>query len=63
MITLCERSGHDMAVGRAIPVPIPSDMEIDLDVIDQYRIEANKRKRDTEKRRMAFEKPPIATMM
>lgn len=63
MKRVSERSGHDMAAGKAIPVPTPSDMKSDLDVIDQYRIDANKRKKDAEKRRIELEQPPKATVL
>lgn len=63
MKRVSERSGHDMAAGKAIPVPTPADMKSDLDVIDQYRIHANKRKKDAEKRRIDLEQPPKATVL
>lgn len=63
MKRVSERSGHDMAAGKAIPVPTPADMKSDLDVIVQYRIDAIKRKKDAEKRRAALEKPPNATVL
>jgi hypothetical protein len=63
MKRVSERSGHDMAAGKSIPIPIPADMKSDLDVIDLYRIEANKRKKEAEKRRMGVEKPPTATVL
>ncbi|MFH1346285.1 MAG: AAA family ATPase [Pseudomonadota bacterium] len=63
MKRVSERSGHDMAAGKAIPIPTPADMKGDLDVIDQYRIDANKRKKDAEKRRAELEQPPKATVV
>ncbi len=63
MKRVSERSGHDMAAGKAIPVPTPAEMKSDLDVIDQYRIDANKRKKDAERRRVALEQPPKATVL
>ncbi|TIU25219.1 MAG: hypothetical protein E5W34_05430, partial [Mesorhizobium sp.] len=36
MKRVSERSGHDMASAKAIPVPTPNDMKSDLDGIDQY---------------------------
>ncbi|MER9882086.1 AAA family ATPase [Mesorhizobium sp. M0118] len=63
MKRVSERSGHDMASAKAIPVPIPADMKGDLDGIDQYRIDTIKRKKDAEKRRIEFEQPPKATML
>jgi ABC-type multidrug transport system ATPase subunit len=57
-----ERSGHDMAVGKAIPTPTTADMKADLDVIDDYRSTVQKRKNETTKRREALEKPPAGTV-
>ncbi|TIW65199.1 MAG: hypothetical protein E5V56_07300, partial [Mesorhizobium sp.] len=63
MKRVSERSGHDMASAKAIPVPTPNDMKSDLDGIDQYRIDTTKRKKDAEKRRIEFEQPPKATVL
>ncbi|WP_244571366.1 hypothetical protein [Mesorhizobium carmichaelinearum] len=63
MKRVSERSGHDMAAAKAIPVPTPADMKGDLDGIDQYRIDTIKRRKDAEKRRIEFEQPPKATML
>jgi hypothetical protein len=63
MKRVSERSGHDMAAGKAIPVPTPADMKSDLDLIDKYRIDANKRKKDAEKRRVELEHPPKAAVL
>jgi len=57
MKRVSERSGHDMAAGKAIPVPTPGEMKSDLDVIDTYRIDTSKRKKDAEKRRVELEQP------
>jgi hypothetical protein len=58
MKRVSERSGHDMAVGKAIPTPTLTDMKADLDLIDQYRISVKKRMKETEKDREALEEPP-----
>ena len=63
MKRISERSGHDMAAGKAIPVPTPTDMKSDLDLIDAYRAETNKRKKAVEKRRADLEQPPKATIV
>jgi hypothetical protein len=63
MKRVSERSGHDMAAGKAIPVPTLADMKSDLDVIEQYRIDATKRKKDAEKRRADLEHPPKAIVL
>jgi len=58
-----ERSGHDMAAGRNIPVPKVDEMKTDLKTIDEYRIAINKRRDTTAIQRTAFEKAPKATTM
>jgi hypothetical protein len=63
MKRVSERSGHDMAVGRAIPAPTPDDMKVDVDSLDQYRISVQKRKSETAKRRETLEEPPAATVV
>lgn len=63
MKRVSERSGHDMAAGKAIPTPTPTDMKADLDTIDQYRATAQKRKKEAEKRREALEEPPAAKVI
>ncbi|ANN61924.1 hypothetical protein A9174_33900 (plasmid) [Mesorhizobium loti NZP2037] len=63
MKRVSERSGHDMAAAKAIPVPTPGDMKSDLDTIDNYRVEATKRKKEVEKRRVDLEQPPRATVL
>lgn len=62
MKSVSERSGHDIAAGKAIPTPIPLDMKADLDLIDIYRVDTAKRKKDVEKRRGDLEQPPKATL-
>lgn len=52
-----ERSGHDMSAGRDIPQPVPDDMEADLKVLDDFRIEVKKRSKETSDRRSALENP------
>jgi hypothetical protein len=63
MKRVSERSGHDMAPGRAIPVPTPTEMKLDLETIEQFRANANKRKKDAEARRGELEKPPKASVL
>jgi hypothetical protein len=57
-----ERSGHDMAAGKAAPAPKPADMKADLDELDTFRSAIVKRKRDTEERQKLLEQPPAAEM-
>lgn len=52
-----ERSGHDMSAGRDIPQPSPDEMEADLKVLDDFRIELGKRRKETSATRSALEKP------
>lgn len=63
MKRVSERSGHDMAAGKAIPAPTPTDMKSDLDMIESFRLEASKRKKEVEKRRADLEHPPKATVV
>jgi hypothetical protein len=42
MKRVSERSGHDMAAARNVPVPRPDEMKVDLKVIDDYRIRVGK---------------------
>jgi energy-coupling factor transporter ATP-binding protein EcfA2 len=58
-----ERSGHDMSVGRDIPQPSPDDMEADLKVLDDFRIELKRRNKETSDRRSALENPVSAKLM
>lgn len=60
MKRVSERSGHDMAAGRNIPVPKPDEMKTDLKTIDEYRIAINKRRDATAIQRKAFEEAPKA---
>jgi hypothetical protein len=57
-----ERSGHDMAAGRAVVLPKPAEMKADLDELDTYRAKAQKRAAETTKTRKALEKPRKATV-
>ncbi len=58
-----ERSGHDMAEGRDIPQPSPDDMEEDLKVLDDFKIELGKRRKVTSAARTAIENPVGATLV
>lgn len=62
MKRVSERSGHDMAGGRAVPLPAPADMKTDLEEIQNYRVATAKRKQVTEKERKALEDPPHAVI-
>lgn len=58
-----ERSGHDMSAGRDIPQPSPEEMEADLKVLDDFRIELGKRRKATSAARSALENPVGATLL
>lgn len=60
MKRVSEISGHDMAAGRQIPVPDLAEMQRDLDAIDAYRTELQRRRNDLRVRRQALEEPPVA---
>lgn len=63
MKRVSERSGHDMAAGKNIPVPTPDDMKKDIDALDTYRGDVKNRSKKAEKAREAMERPPEATIM
>lgn len=58
-----ERSGHDMSAGRDIPQPSPDEMEADLKVLDDFRIELGKRRKATSAKRSALENPVGALLL
>ena len=60
MKAVSERSGHDMAVARAVPTPTPADMKADLDRISEYREAIQRRRKETVRRREGLEQPPVA---
>lgn len=60
MKRVSERSGHDMAAGKNIPTPAPTDMKADLQEIDTYRQMLKKRSALASQARIELEKPPVA---
>ena len=60
MKRVSERSGHDMAGGKNIPLPKPDEAKADLEAIDAYRLDLRKRTDELSKRRKALEEPPPA---
>jgi hypothetical protein len=58
-----EWSGHDMAAGKNIPVPTPSDIKGDLDRIEAYRTTLVGRRKQLAKAREALEQPPQAEVI
>ena len=58
-----ERSGHDMSAGRDIPQPSPEEMEADLKVLDDFRLDLGKRRKATSATRSALENPVGATLL
>ena len=63
MKRVSERSGHDMAAARNVPVPKPDEINADLKTIDDYRLEIDKRRKVTAEKRTEYEKPPKATTL
>jgi len=63
MKRVSQRSGHDMAPGRNLPVPSPDEMKADLRVIDDYRTRIDKRRKATAEKRSASEEPPKAVTL
>lgn len=60
MKRVSERSGHDMAAGKNIPVPTPDDMKADLGELETFREQVAKRGKDQAKVREALEQAPKA---
>lgn len=58
-----ERSGHDMSAGRDIPQPSPDEMEADLKVLADFKIELGKRRKATSAARSALENPVGAALL
>ncbi len=58
-----ERSGHDMSAGRDLPQPSSKEMEADLKVLDDFRIELDRRKKATSAVRSALENPVSAQLL
>lgn len=55
-----ERSGHDTAAGKNIPLPTVDEMKADLDQIEKYYSQARKRSNDLSEARKALETAPKA---
>lgn len=60
MKRVSERSGHDTAQGRAIPMPDYDEMKRDLDELDTYRSSIKRRATELQKVRELLEEPPKA---
>lgn len=58
-----ERSGHDMSAGRDIPQPTPDEMEADLKVLEEFKLELGKRRKVTSAARSALEDPVPAALV
>lgn len=52
-----ERSGHDMAAGRDIPVPTPAEMLADVEELDAFRLDYVGRRKTISAARSAMEGP------
>jgi len=63
MKRVSEFSGHDMAAGRQLPMPDLPEMGRDLDEIDAYRNEVQRRRDALRARRRALEEPPLANVV
>ncbi len=57
-----ERSGHDVSAGRDLPQPSPSEIAADLKALDDFRIELDKRRKETSAARTALEGPVAAQL-
>lgn len=58
-----EQSGHDMPAGRNIPQPSPDEIAADLKVLDEFRIELARRRKETSAVRSALENPVGAQLL
>jgi hypothetical protein len=63
MARVSEISGHDMAAGRQLPAPDIADMRRELEAIDTYRTELQRRRDTSSTRRRALEEPPLARVI
>ena len=62
MSKVSECSGHDMAAGRQLPVPDKAEMRSDLEHLDQFRAQIQRRKNAIRERRAELEGPPRAVI-
>ena len=60
MKRVSERSGHDMAAAKNIPIPKIEDLKKEVSILNKYRDTLHKRSKATEETRKKLEKPPIA---
>ena len=58
-----ERSGHDMPVGRDIPVPTPAEMLGDVQTLDNFQADYKKRRKAAETAREALHGPVKAALV
>lgn len=57
-----ERSGHDLAAARDIPIPTPGEMKVDVEALDAFVKDYKKRAKTLDEQRRALEKPLPATL-
>lgn len=62
MKRVSERSGHDTAAAKQVPIPTPADMTVDLDAIDSYRQALVKRLKALGEKRKLLEQAPAAAV-
>ena len=60
MKRVSERSGHDMAGGKDLPLPNLEEMQRDVEALEQYRLEIRDRSKKVQRERQALEKAPKA---
>lgn len=63
MTKTSERSGHDMAAGRDIPLPTPEEMTEDLQILKDFRRDHKVHVAALRKRRKALETPEKAILL
>ena len=60
MKRVSERSGHDMAAAKNLPVPKIEDLKKEVTALDKYRVGLRKRSKAAEETRTKLEQPPKA---
>ena len=63
MKRVSERSGHDMPIGRDIPVPTPAELVSDVQVLEDFQADYKKRRGVADKARKALLEPAKAMLV
>lgn len=63
MKRVSERSGHDMPIGRDIPVPALAELASDVQVLEDFQADYKRRRNVADKQRKALLEPAKATLV